>query len=170
MLALDVITKVLVAATLEVDQQAGAAPPKLLGGLVYLSVLRNPGAAWGLASGMTLVLAVVGLAVVGFIIWMAPRLRSVGWALGLGLILGGAMGNLSDRLFRAPAPLQGHVVDFISVFSPYGHTFPVFNVADSGLTVGCLLIVLMALLQRDYDGTSARDRRTGDASEGGATA
>ncbi|KAA2258677.1 signal peptidase II [Solihabitans fulvus] len=152
-LGLDLLTKTLVVANLE-----HTAPVKLLGGLVYFSVLRNGGAAWGIASGMTWVLAIVAVGVVCTIIWLAPRLRSVGWALGLGLVLGGALGNLTDRIFRAPSPFQGHVVDFISVFAPYGDKFPVFNAADSAICVGGALIVLMALLQRDYDGTSTKNK------------
>jgi signal peptidase II len=147
-LALDIASKVLVVATLTEDE-----PNKLLGGALYLTLLRNPGAAFNLATGMTWVLALIALAVVGFIIWIAPKLRSVGWAVGLGLVLGGALGNLVDRIFRSPGVLRGHVVDFISLFGPYGHPWPVFNLADSGICVGGAVIVLMALLQRDYDGT-----------------
>ena len=155
-LALDIASKVLVVATLTEDQ-----PVKLLGGALYLTLLRNPGAAFNLATGMTWVLALIALAVVGFIIWIAPKLRSVGWAVGLGLVLGGALGNLVDRFFRSPGVLRGHVVDFISLFGPYGHPWPVFNLADSGICVGGALIVLMALLQRDYDGTrTAKSERT----------
>ncbi|RKT56863.1 signal peptidase II [Saccharothrix australiensis] len=147
-LALDVVTKVIAVRTLE-----GQEPVELFGGLVYLSFLRNSGAAFGLAEGFTLILALVAFGVVGFILWIARKLRSVGWAVGLGLVLGGALGNLADRVFRGPGPLRGHVVDFISVIEPYGAFFPVFNVADSGICVGGAVIVLMALLQRDYDGT-----------------
>ncbi|WP_232376213.1 signal peptidase II [Amycolatopsis aidingensis] len=149
--ALDLITKVLVTANLE-----GSAPVRILGGAVYLQLVRNPGAAFSMATGMTWVLALVAIGVVIAIIWLARRLRSVGWAIGLGLVLGGALGNLADRIFRAPGPLQGHVVDFVSVFAPNGDFFPVFNVADSAISIGAVLIVLMSLLGRDYDGTSTR--------------
>ncbi|MBB5955740.1 signal peptidase II [Saccharothrix tamanrassetensis] len=147
-LALDIVTKVVAVRTLE-----GQEPVELLGGLVYLSFLRNSGAAFGMAEGWTVILALIAFGVVGFILWIARKLRSVGWAIGLGLVLGGALGNLVDRVFRGPGPLRGHVVDFISVVEPYGTFFPVFNVADSGICVGGAVIVLMAILQRDYDGT-----------------
>ena len=146
-LGVDVGSKVAVVANLE-----GEPPVRLLGGLVYFDVLRNPGAAFSLATGMTWVLALLAIVVVGVIVWLAPKLRSPGWAVGLGLVLGGACGNLADRLFRAPGPLQGHVVDFISVFAPWGGVWPVFNVADSCIVCGGVLVVLLSLLGRDYDG------------------
>ncbi|WP_035280211.1 signal peptidase II [Actinokineospora spheciospongiae] len=146
--ALDLVTKILVTANLE-----GEPPVRLLGGLVYLDLIRNPGAAFSMATGMTWLLTLVAIGVVVAIVWIIPKLRSPGWALGLGLVLAGALGNLTDRLFRAPGAFQGHVVDFVSVFGPNGEYFPVFNVADSGISVGGVLIVLMALLGRDYDGS-----------------
>jgi signal peptidase II len=157
-LAIDVFTKVLVVAKLE-----GHPPVKLAGGALYLVVFRNSGAAFSMATGMTWVLSLIALGVVGAIVWTAPRLRSVGWAIGLGLVLAGALGNLVDRIFRAPGPLRGHVVDFLSLFSPDGQVWPVFNAADSSIVVGGALIVLMALLGREYDGgersrAAARER------------
>ena len=149
--ALDQVTKAIVASTLE-----GHEPIRLLGGAVYLQLVRNAGAAFSMATGMTWVLAVVAAVVVVVLIWFAGRLRSVGWAIGLGLILAGALGNLMDRLFRAPGVLQGHVVDFISLFAPNGQGFAVFNVADSCITCGGALIVLLSLLGREYDGTVRR--------------
>jgi signal peptidase II len=151
---LDLLTKVLVVAKLE-----GHEPVRVLGGLVYLQLIRNPGAAFSMATGMTWVLTLVAAAVVVAIIWIVPRLRSTGWAIGLGLVLAGALGNLTDRIFRAPGVLRGHVVDFISVFKPNGAAFAVFNVADSSICVGGALIVLLALLGRDYDGGASRAPR-----------
>jgi signal peptidase II len=153
-LLLDIITKIAVVANVE-----GRPPIKLAGGIVYLTVLRNTGAAYNLATGMTWLLALIAVGVVIAIIRLAPKLRSTGWALGLGLILGGATGNLIDRIFRAPGPLRGGVVDFISVFAPYGKVFPVFNVADSAITVGGALLVLLAIMGRDYNGSRARDHQ-----------
>jgi signal peptidase II len=167
-LALDVITKHIVVADLE-----GKPVVTVLRGVLYFDVFRNPGAAFSMATGMTWILSLVALAVVVAIVWVAPRLRSTGWAIGLGLVLAGALGNLADRIFRAPGPLRGHVVDFISLFHPYGEGFAVFNLADSAITVGGALIVLMALLGKDYDGgttrkakehkTSMREQRPSDA-------
>jgi signal peptidase II len=159
----DVLTKVVVVATLE-----GEAPVRLLGGLVYLQLWRNPGAAFSMATGMTWVLSLVAAAVVVAIIWIMPKLRSIGWAIGLGLVLAGALGNLSDRVFRAPGPLRGHVVDFVSVFGPNAEYFPVFNVADSAIVCGGALIVLLALLGKDYDGRSTRAKSSSDVTTGAA--
>jgi signal peptidase II len=150
-LTADVITKAVVVATLE-----GERPVKLLGGFAYLQLVRNPGAAFSMATGMTWVLTLIAIGVVIAIVWIMPRLRSVGWAIGLSLVLAGALGNLSDRIFRAPGPLRGHVIDFVSLFEPNGQAWPVFNVADSSIVIGGGLIVLMALLGREYDGRSTR--------------
>jgi signal peptidase II len=130
-------------------------PVRILGGLVYLSLLRNSGAAFSLGESYTWVFPLITLVVIGWICFMATRLRSMPWAVSLGLVLGGAFGNLSDRLFRAPGPFQGHVVDMISVFAPYGEKFAVFNVADSCLSVGVVLAVLLELTGRQRDGRRA---------------
>lgn len=162
-LAFDVLTKVVAVARLEDEP-----PVRLLGGAVYLVLVRNPGAAFSLATGLTWLLALLAIVVVGVIVWLAPKLRSTGWAVGLGLVLGGACGNLVDRLFREPGPLQGHVVDFLSLFAPDGSVWPVFNVADSAIVCGGALVVLMSLLGRDYDGTihpPKRKRAKGEAGE-----
>ncbi|MET8153449.1 signal peptidase II [Actinoplanes sp. NPDC049668] len=128
-------------------------PVKILGGLIYLSLLRNSGAAFSLGSGYTWVFPLVTLTVIGWITWMALRLRSVPWAIALGLVLGGALGNLGDRIFRAPSPFQGHVVDMVSLFGPYAEYFAVFNVADACLSVGVVLAVLLELTGRQRDGS-----------------
>lgn len=156
-LVLDLITKIIAVALLTPGES-----PRILGGLVYFSLIRNPGAAFSLATGMTWVLALIALAVVVFIIRIASRLRSLPWAIGLGLVLGGAVGNLIDRIFRAPGFLQGHVVDFVSVFGPNAEYFPVFNVADSAITIGGILVVITALLGYDFDGTRSSGRKEAD--------
>jgi signal peptidase II len=151
---LDLLTKLIAVATL-----APGESPAILGGLVYFSIIRNPGAAFSLATGMTWVLALIAIAVVVVIIRMAPRLRSTPWAVSLGLVLGGAIGNLIDRIFRSPGFLRGHVVDFVSVFGPNGQYFPIFNVADSAITIGGITVVITALLGIDFDGTRTRRQR-----------
>lgn len=162
-LIVDQITKIIVVANLTPGES-----PKILGGLVYFSLIRNAGAAWsiGAGTGMTWILAIVACVVVVVIIRMASRLRSGLWATCLGLILGGAVGNLMDRIFRSPGVLRGHVVDFISVFGPNAEHFPVFNVADSGITVGGVLLVLTALLGIEFDGSRTR-RKSDDAPAAG---
>jgi signal peptidase II len=149
-LALDQITKYLAVARL-----ADRDPVKVLGGAVYLILTRNSGAAFSFGTSFTFVFPIVAIAVVGWICWVARRVASLPWAVSLGLIMGGAVGNLTDRLFRAPGPFRGHVVDFISVFDPYGQGFPVFNVADSSLCVGVALAILLELTGWRRDGTRA---------------
>lgn len=144
-LGLDIATKVTVVAELEGRQDI-----ELLGGLLRLNVIRNPGAAFGLAGSLTIVLSLIVIAVVIFIVRTATRLRSRGWAIALGLILGGALGNLTDRLLRAPGPLTGHVVDWIQL--PY---WPIFNIADSAVVCGGVLAVVVALRGIGVDGSRA---------------
>ncbi len=149
---LDLITKIIAVATLS-EITPAAEQPRILGGAVYFSLIRNPGAAFSLATGMTWILALIMLVVIIAIIRLAPKLRSGRWATSLGLILGGALGNFSDRVFRSPGFFQGHVVDFVSVFGPNAEYFPVFNVADSAITIGGVLLVLTAFTGVDYDGS-----------------
>ena len=144
-LALDVATKVLVVATMTDGQRI-----PLLGDTVSLYLIRNSGAAFSLATGLTWVLTLVAIAVVVGIVRFARRLRSPGWAIALGLVLGGALGNLGDRFFRAPGPLEGHVVDFVSV-----GWWPVFNAADSAICCGGALLVVLALAGVEIDGRRA---------------
>lgn len=160
-LVIDAVTKALIVASIAEGENV-----RILGGLVYLTQIRNPGAAFSMATGMTWVLAIVAIAVVAFIIRMAPRLHSTPWAVCLGLILGGALGNLSDRVFRAPGFLQGHVVDFISVFGPNAEYFPAFNAADSAISIGGVMLVLIALLGYDFDGRRHRGARRAAAPPG----
>jgi signal peptidase II len=154
----DVLTKYLVVARL-----SGHPPVRLLGGAVYLTLTRNSGAAFSLGTGLTFVFPLVSLLVIGWIGWLARRLRSVPWGVALGLVLGGAFGNLGDRIFRAPGFLVGHVIDFISLFSDHGRYFAIFNVADSALCCGVALAILLELTGRRRDGT-----RLGRAEPGGA--
>jgi signal peptidase II len=144
---------------LSTNQLTEGEPVRILGGLVHLSLLRNSGAAFSLGSGYTWVFPLVTVAVVIWIGVLARRLRSVPWALALGLVLGGALGNLGDRLFRAPGVMRGHVVDMISVFGPYGEYFAVFNIADSCLSVGVVLAVLLEVTGRQRDGGRLPVRR-----------
>ncbi len=155
-LAADILTKVLA-----VDALQGRDPVRLLGGAVYLVLTRNSGAAWGLGAGYTIVLSLVAVVVVAVIIRFVRRLASRPWAFALGLILGGASGNLVDRLFRAPGPLRGAVVDFVSVFDNSGDVWPVFNVADSCLVIGVLIAVGLELTGRRFDGTRAKVQSPG---------
>lgn len=146
-LALDVVTKEWAT---KLDPQE---PIKLLGGAVYMSLTRNSGAAFSLFADYTFIFPIIALVVLCWIGFMARPLRSLPWAISLGMILGGVFGNLLDRIFRAPAPFHGHVVDFISVFDPHGRAFPIFNIADMALVGGVSLAVLLEVLGRQRDGT-----------------
>jgi len=155
-LVVDIVSKVLVAADL-----GNHAPVRILWGAVYLVETRNSGAAFAVGTGATAVLTVVALAVVAIILRTARRMHSVGWALALGLILGGALGNIVDRLFRAPGVGRGHVVDWISLFSNDGHVWPIFNLADSAIVCGAFTAAVVALLGIELDGSRGRARPGG---------
>ncbi len=160
-LLLDVLSKILAVAILE-DRP----PVELLGGGLYLVVYRNAGAAFSMATGLTWLLSLIAVGVVVAIVRLAPRLRSPGWAFGLGLVLGGALGNLVDRLLRAPGPLRGHVVDFLSLLAPDGSVWPVFNMADSAIVCGGAVLVLLAATGREFDGSRSMRRSGGRRNPG----
>jgi signal peptidase II len=82
----------------------------------------------------------------------ARRLYSASWAVALGLVLGGALGNLTDRVLRSPGGGRGHVVDWISLFARDGHVWPIFNLADSAIVCGAILAAITALRGIDLDG------------------
>ncbi|TVZ03672.1 signal peptidase II [Trebonia kvetii] len=143
-LAADVVSKALVVAHLRPDQ-----PVHLLGDVLMLWLTRNPGAAFSVGTGETIVFTAIALAVVVYIARTARKLYSVGWAVALGLLLGGAMGNLGDRIFRAPGLFRGNVVDWIAVTKYY----PIFNLADSAIVCGGILTVILAMRGYHLDGT-----------------
>ena len=110
-------------------------------------MLRNSGAAFSIGTSMTVVFSLIAVGVIFAILRTARRLRSVPWAVTLGLLLGGAAGNLGDRIFRSPGPFRGYVVDWIQL--PH---WPVFNVADSCIVCGGILAVLLAARGIPLDG------------------
>lgn len=127
----------------------------VLGDVLGLQLIYNPGAAFSLATGMTWVFTVVAVAVVVVILRVARRLRSRVWAVTLGALLGGSLGNLYDRLFRDPGFGRGHVVDFIN----YNQWF-VGNVADIAIVVAAVLICFLALRGIEIDGSHQEIART----------
>ncbi len=155
LVALLVLTGDAVAKYFVVRDLTGHPPVRTLGGLVYLDLTRNSGAAFSMLSGQTWIFTLVASLAVGWIAFLAARLRSRAWAVALGLVLGGALGNLADRIFREPGFLVGHVVDYISLFGPNGEHFAIFNLADSMLCCGVGLAVLLELTGRRRDGTRA---------------
>jgi signal peptidase II len=121
----------------------------LIGTLLQLTLDRNGGAAFNLGgTSITIVFTAIAAGVVIYIVRTARKLFSVGWAVALGLLLGGATGNLLDRIFRAPGPFRGYVVDWIQL--PH---WPVFNLADSSICCGGALIAILALRGIRFDGT-----------------
>jgi signal peptidase II len=145
-LVLDIITKVLAVRLLTPGQ-----PVPIIGDTVTWTLVRNSGAAFSMATGYTWMLTLIATGVVVGIFWMGRRLVSPWWAIGLGMILGGATGNLVDRFFRSPGPLQGHVVDFLSI-----GWWPVFNVADPSVVCGAILLVTLSAMGYDFDTVGRR--------------
>jgi len=147
----DQLTKAWVSANLQPDQ-----PRKLIGSVLQLNLTHNAGAAFSIGTGATSVLTAIACAVVVFVVITARRLGSRGWALALGLLLGGSLGNLTDRMFRAPGPGRGHVVDFLQL--PH---YPIFNIADSAIVGAAVLIAVLAFRGISIEGT----RGSGDTPE-----
>jgi signal peptidase II len=131
-------------------------PVRILGGLVYLDLTWNSGAAFSLGTDYTWIFTTVASAVVVFLIVLSSRIVYPVWAIAIGLVLGGAAGNLLDRYFREPGFPNGHVVDFISVFKPDAQAFPIFNIADSALCCGVVLIVLLELTGHGFSPESRK--------------
>ena len=121
-------------------------PVAIFGGLVTLTESRNPGAAFGFATNATPVLAVIATAVVLALVVLSGRFKTTAMAVMGGLLLGGAAGNLIDRIFRPPGVMQGHVVDWIDIGA-----YPNFNLADSALTVASALLVAWSLTAKPDD-------------------
>ncbi|MGH1562698.1 signal peptidase II [Mumia sp. DW29H23] len=144
---IDLTTKIIAVARLE-----DADPVVVIPHVLHLTFVRNPGAAFGMATGFTIVLTVIALTVCVVVVRMARQLRDPLWAIGLGLLLAGALGNLTDRIFREPSPLRGHVVDFLQ-FPDWPPNWPVFNVADVMINVAAVIIVLQTVRGVGLDGT-----------------
>jgi signal peptidase II len=140
---LDQVTKAVAVASLD-----DGASVTLVPHVFWLTLTRNAGAAFSTGTGFTLALTLVAIVVVVTVLRLATRLRDRGWALGLGLLLGGALGNLTDRVLREPAPLRGQVVDFLHLTH-----WPVFNVADIALTFAAITIILRTWRGISLDGS-----------------
>lgn len=142
---LDQFTKFLVVSNLT----EGEAVP-VLGNVLLLQFVRNPGAAFSLASGQTWIFTIIASAVIVFIVWFARRIRALSWAIVFGLLLGGVLGNLTDRYFRAPGFPEGHVIDFI--YTPW--MLPaIYNVADIAIVSSMALFMILTLRGVNLDGT-----------------
>ncbi|MCU1514642.1 MAG: lspA [Microbacteriaceae bacterium] len=141
--ALDQFTKYLVVSNLVEGQQVN-----VLGEILQFHFVKNSGAAFSLASGMTWIFSIAASAVTVFIVIFARRIRSFGWAVLFGMLLGGTVGNLTDRFFRPPTFAQGHVIDFIQVYG-----FPaIFNIADSFIVASMGLFIILTIRGVGLDG------------------
>jgi signal peptidase II len=130
-----------------VGRLEGRPPVQVLGDLLQLTLVRNPGAAFSTGTSYTFLLSLVAVTATIVVLFMARRLRNSMWAVGLGCLLGGVLGNLTDRIFRQPAVLRGHVVDFLAL--PH---WPVFNVADMCINAAAVIIIVQALRGVSYTG------------------
>ncbi|MDF6021662.1 signal peptidase II [Streptomyces sp. JH34] len=144
---LDLISKMIVVAKLEHEE-----PIEIFGDWLKFDAIRNAGAAFGIGEAFTVIFTAIAAVVIVVIVRLARKLYSLPWAIALGLLLGGALGNLTDRVFRAPGVFKGAVVDFIAP----AH-FAVFNLADSAIVCGGILIVILSFKGLDPDGTVHKD-------------
>ncbi|MET1051605.1 MAG: signal peptidase II [Mycetocola sp.] len=156
-LALDQFAKYLVVSTLPLGEQV-----KVLGDLLILQFVKNPGAAFSLAAGSTWIFSILATAVTVAIIVLARRIRSIGWAVVFGMLLGGVLGNLTDRLFREPSFGLGHVVDFIS--TPW--MLPaIYNIADIFIVSSMGLFIILTIRGINLDGTRTVSSKDSDETD-----
>ena len=152
-LTADLVTKIIAVTHLE-----PLASVRLLGGLLTLRLIRNPGAAFSQGQRFTYVFAIAGVIVLAFvIIKLVPRIGHPAWAVAIGLLCAGVAGNLTDRLFRPPGPLRGHVIDFLEL--PH---WPIFNVADMCITAAAIMIMFLSIVK----GISITGQRHGRGGRG----
>ena len=154
----DRISKILVVDNLTLGQ-----PVDVIGELLQFHYVENPGAAFSLGSGTTWIFAIIAAVVAVLIILFARRIRSTGWAVLFGMLLGGNLGNLTDRLIRPPGFGVGHVVDFLQVYA-----FPaIFNVADVAIVSSMGLFILLTIRGVGLDGRKSQQKsKTQDAATG----
>ncbi|HET9828161.1 MAG TPA: signal peptidase II [Nocardioidaceae bacterium] len=145
--------------SLVVDRLTDRGRVRVVGDLLSLDLARNPGAAFSTGTSYTVVLSCVAIAAAVAVLWVARRLGSTGWAVALGLLLAGILGNLTDRVFRSPGFLRGHVVDFLQL--PH---WPIFNVADMCINVAAALIIVQA-----FRGVTVSGARTAHARDRGGS-
>ena len=133
-------------------ENLSATPRKIIGEILQLTLLRNPGAAFSMATGFTIVFTSLSIAVALFIFFSAPRITSLWWAIVAGLVLGGVLGNLTDRIFREPGFLYGHVIDWIEI--PH---WPIFNIADSSIVIAAAIAIVLTFKNVSPTAGSGRD-------------
>ncbi|MDQ0756786.1 signal peptidase II [Arthrobacter sp. B3I4] len=139
----DQLSKLWVTATMTEGERIPVLPP-----LLHWYYIRNSGAAFSIGENVTWVFTIIIASVSIAILLQLRKLGSAWWALALGLLLGGALGNLTDRLFREPSFAMGHVVDFIQL-----PNFAIFNIADSAVVSSVVIICLLTLRGIGLDGS-----------------
>ncbi|MFB2583669.1 signal peptidase II [Herbiconiux liukaitaii] len=156
-IAFDQVSKLLVVAHLELGEVV-----PVLGTLIQFQFVKNPGAAFSIGNAYTWIFSILAAVVTAFIIWFSRRIRSYAWAWVFGLLLGGTIGNLLDRLFREPGFGVGHVIDFITI-----PVLPaIFNLADVSITSAMVLFIILTIRGIGLDGRRAvNERATNDDSE-----
>ena len=142
----DLVTKVLA-----VEHLTDRPPVQVVGDVLTLYLARNPGAAFSTGTSYTLSLTCVAMVAAVAVLWVVRRLRSTGWAIGLGFLMAGVLGNLTDRVFRSPGIFRGHVVDFLQL-----PNWPIFNVADVCINIAAGVIILQAIRGVSVNGTRSR--------------
>ncbi|MFP7760303.1 signal peptidase II [Marisediminicola sp. LYQ85] len=152
----DQVSKYLVVENLELGR-----PVQILGEALEFVYVKNPGAAFSLASGSTWIFSIAASVVTVIIVVLARRIRSTSWAVLFGMLLGGTVGNLTDRLVREPSIGLGHVVDFIQVAY-----FPaVFNIADIFIVSSMGLFIILTVRGTGLDGVRESERASDAAAE-----
>jgi len=121
-------------------QSLSSQPRKVIGTLLQFTLVYNSGAAFSFATGFTIIFSLLALAVVIAAVYFAPKITSRGWQLTIGLLLGGVLGNLTDRIFREPSFLSGYVIDWIQI--PH---WPVFNLADSAICIAAAISFILSM-------------------------
>ena len=125
---------------------------EVFGEVLRLRLAYNDSAAFSMGVGATWVLAIIASIAVLVLLWFGPKSKTLMWSVISAFVLGGAAGNLVDRLTREPGFLNGHVVDFIAI--PFN--FPIFNIADSFLVIGVSLAILRTLMGDEIGGGRAK--------------
>jgi signal peptidase II len=131
-----------------VEHLTGRDDVRVVGDLLQLHLTRNPGAAFSLGTSFTVVLTCLAIVATVVVLVVSRRVADRVWAVGLGAILAGITGNLTDRMLREPEPFRGHVIDFLQL-----PNWPIFNVADMSINVGAGLILLQVVRGVRLDGT-----------------
>ena len=148
--AFDLATKVWAVSRLE-----NQADINVIGDFLKFSFLRNPGAAFSIGTNVTWVFTIISIAVSIAVLVISKNVANRAWAIALGGLLGGALGNLGDRIFRSPEPFQGHVVDFILL-----PNYPMFNISDSAVVIGAIAMVILSIRGIEYRGVTASAQST----------